>query len=98
MDLLQWLEEWYQSQCNGDWEHCYVIKIETVDNPGWLVTIDVAETLLEDKIFDEYDKCISNSDWMFCLIRDKKFIGSGDPDKLFPILEIFKAWVETQEN
>ena len=49
-------------------------------------------------MFVEYDKCISDNDWIFCLIRDKKFIGSGDPDKLFTILEIFKNWAEENKE
>jgi len=33
-NLLQFLQEWYLEQCNGDWEHEFGIKIETLDNPG----------------------------------------------------------------
>ena len=47
MDTLAWIENWYQSQCHGDWEHDYGIKIETLDNPGWRVVIDLAGTELE---------------------------------------------------
>ena len=38
------LEEWYARQCNGDWEHHYGVRVETIDNPGWRVRIDLAET------------------------------------------------------
>lgn len=34
-NIFEWLQKWYKSQCDGDWEHEYGIKIETVDNPGW---------------------------------------------------------------
>lgn len=40
----QRLAEWLTAQANGDWEHSYGIKIETSDNPGWLVKIDIEET------------------------------------------------------
>ena len=33
------LEDWYQSRCNGVWEHHFGVRIETCDNPGWLVTL-----------------------------------------------------------
>ncbi|WP_442856026.1 Imm53 family immunity protein [Butyrivibrio sp. LB2008] len=23
MNYIKWLEEWYKSYCNGDWEHGY---------------------------------------------------------------------------
>jgi hypothetical protein len=33
---LNELQVWYGAQCNGSWEHTYGIKIETLDNPGWM--------------------------------------------------------------
>ncbi len=33
------LEAWYRSNCDGDWEHQGGLTIESVDNPGWLVTL-----------------------------------------------------------
>lgn len=44
MDTLQELQRWYRSQCNGDWEHSYGVKIDTLDNPGWSVTVELADT------------------------------------------------------
>jgi hypothetical protein len=40
--MLQWLQEWYLEQCDREWEHEYGIKIGTLDNPGWTITIDLA--------------------------------------------------------
>ena len=51
MNVFAWLEEWYKSSCNGEWEEDYGIKIQTIDNPGWLVIIDILETDLEEKEF-----------------------------------------------
>ena len=47
--MINWLENWYSSQCDGSWEHFYGIKIETLDNPGWAVEIDLCETELINK-------------------------------------------------
>ena len=44
--MLEWLQDWYLKQCDGGWEHEYGIKIETLDNPGWKVIIDLAYTEL----------------------------------------------------
>jgi hypothetical protein len=38
-DDIQVLDDWYQRNCNGLWEHHGGIRIETCDNPGWLATI-----------------------------------------------------------
>lgn len=97
MDLFQWLEAWYQSMCNGSWEHCYGITIDTLDNPGWIVRIDIEDTDLENKEFNEiwYDN--GDKDWLICRISQGKFEGSGDVTKLKKILNIFKEWDETKE-
>jgi hypothetical protein len=42
--VLGRLQEWYRSRCDGDWEHSYGVKVETLDNPGWLVTVDLEDT------------------------------------------------------
>ncbi len=45
-DILAWLQDWYRSRCDGTWEHSYGVKIDTLDNPGWLVTVDLGERSL----------------------------------------------------
>ncbi|GGG05927.1 hypothetical protein GCM10010912_58230 [Paenibacillus albidus] len=42
--------------CNGDWEHSYGVKIDTVDNPGRSVEINWAETYLEDQPIDSIEE------------------------------------------
>jgi hypothetical protein len=37
--LIKWIQQWYVSQCDGDWEHECGIKITTLDNPGWDIKI-----------------------------------------------------------
>jgi hypothetical protein len=37
-DDVQALDDWYQSRCDGLWEHRYGVTVETCDNPGWLMT------------------------------------------------------------
>jgi hypothetical protein len=38
------LERWYGDRCNGDWEHQWGVKLESQDNPGWRLTVDLNET------------------------------------------------------
>lgn len=94
MDFLKWLNEWYKSNCNGDWEHCNQIKIETLDNPGWWVKIDLSDTELENQSFEKNIIQNGDDDWMFCRVENNIFSASGDPNKLIKILEIFKLWAE----
>lgn len=38
------IQSWFAERCNGEWEHEFGITIETLDNPGWRVRIDLAGT------------------------------------------------------
>ena len=44
--MINWLENWYSSQCDGSWVHFYGITIATLANPGSAVEIDLCETEL----------------------------------------------------
>ena len=50
-DSLAWLMQWYLAECNSDWEHSYGVKIDTLDNPGWTLKIDLRETELHGRRF-----------------------------------------------
>ena len=92
--MIDWIQKWYCSHCDGKWEHFYGIKIETLDNPGWCVEIDIAETDVRDKPFEEIEKDVSDTDWIICRIQNDKFQGFGDISKLSEIILIFKNWVD----
>ncbi|MCB5951010.1 immunity 53 family protein [Enterococcus sp. BWT-B8] len=93
MDMLLWLQNWYKEQCDGDWEHLFGIKIDTLDNPGWSVDIDLTDTNLVDASFETLD-LTGETNWIYCTIRNSKFVGRGDETKLLEILSVFKKWVE----
>ena len=95
MDILEWLEKWYYSMCDGSWEHYYGVKIGTLDNPGWMVLIDIIDTPLEEKVFNKISRYTDDDDWIHCQIKEGKFDGGGDPTKLIEILTVFKDWVES---
>ena len=90
-----WLQKWYQAHCNGDWEHGSGVRIETLDNPGWSITIDLENTELEDKRFDEFEFELSDDNWLICFIKNKKFEGYGGPVNFPEILRIFRNWAES---
>jgi len=92
MDMIAWLSEWYKSNCDGDWEHYYGIKIDTLDNPGWKVDIDLVDTYLEDVEFNKVQIYIDDLNWIHCSVADRVFKGGGSIDKLEEILKIFRVW------
>lgn len=95
---FSWLQSWYDSQCDGEWEHSYGIEIETLDNPGWIVIISLIETELEDREFQKVLFERSDRDWVNCLVRDNKFQGAGGSLNLLEIVNIFKKWVESDDS
>ena len=86
--FLTRLQNWYLTNCDGDWEHSYGISINTLANPGWTMKIDLADTCLQDL---QYNKQIDNGtfNWLFIKVADKVLEASGDPSKLTTILTIF---------
>jgi len=91
------LENWYLSNCNGGWEHQYGITIESLDNPGWRVLIDLTGTKLEQIDFEKINNTESESKWIVCKVENNKFIGAGGPQQLNEVLNIFIDWVKVHK-
>ncbi len=85
---------WYYLHCDGDWEHGSGIKIGTLDNPGWNLTVNIERTECEDKEFKKIIIERSENDWLHCFVKDNKFEGPCGPFNLPEVLEIFKDWAE----
>lgn len=94
MKEIEWLEQWYEEACDGDWEHLYGISIDTLDNPGWKVKIDLRETAYERMCINKIVQDNGKSDWLMCKIENEIFEGSGDCRKLGRIIRIFQKCVE----
>lgn len=105
MEILEWIQQWYQSQCDEDWEHDYGIKILTLDNPGWSVTIDLAGTALEaleipyklvegPETYVDVFGTTQTSNWYGFSVKEAQFDAIGDPTKLRFLLETFRRLVE----
>jgi hypothetical protein len=98
------LQHWYLSQCNDTWEHRYGVSIETLDNPGWSVRVDLAGTSMDHLEMREVGQLsdvnhigISGiQDWLFCRVENNVFIGIGGPLSLFSICDAFRRWVENR--
>lgn len=92
--LLDWIQNWYYKQCDGDWEHDTNFTIETIDNPGWSVFINLEGTNLENKIFHEKSIEIDNENWVYCRVENNQFKGTCGPQNLTELLKIFRFWAE----
>ena len=98
LSALDWLRDWYRSQCNRKWERVHGVTIETLDCPGWLVTIDLEGTKLESTRMAEIRVERSKMDWIDCTVEHGRFYGQGDVHKLECILLAFQRWVTKQSE
>lgn len=97
---LRRLSEWYAAQCNGDWEHAYGVKIETLDNPGWLVTIDLTGTPLASRSFGATSDGDpeSSGPWVDCRKTGSTFTAACSAGDLERVLEGFLDWAGGDES
>ena len=83
MNVIKELQIWYASHCNGEWEHSFGVGIDTLDNPGWWVKINLTGTELERRKFQPIRHGISDdeksteSEWMTCQVKDNIFNAAG---------------------
>jgi hypothetical protein len=69
-----------------------------LDNPGWGVEIELNETHVEGKPFNEMSDLDQDADWIRCWIEDQKFNGVADPQKLEQMLHVFLDWAHTHQS
>ncbi len=86
------LQRWYHDQCDDDWEHQHGIVIDSLDNPGWWIKIDLTETLLEFKSFERVETDRTAIDWCHCWVEGKKFQAAGGPHNLCEMIQAFLDW------
>ena len=97
MDALTWLQQWYKSQCDGEWEFRQGIKLLSVSNPGWCIEIDVFDTVLEDVYIAPRGHDSTPDNWYSFVLKEGLFVGSGDPSKLEFLILAFKGLLEGKE-
>jgi hypothetical protein len=90
---LRALQAWYASQCDGQGEHHYGIKIGKLDNPGWILMIDLSFTPLAERVFTEVKvRGDDDDDWCHCRVHGRVFEAFCGPAHLDDVISIFLAW------
>jgi hypothetical protein len=95
---LVWLQDWYTAQCDGDWEHQNGISIDTLDNPGWSVRIDLARTGMHGIPFDRIEVHRGEHDWYVCWADDSTFESACGPTNLGEALHAFRTWCQRSKT
>jgi hypothetical protein len=88
------LRRWYQDQCDGDWEHSRGVSIDTLDNPGWSLTVHLEDTAAEGQVFNPVKiQRNDENDWVHGKVEGLKFHGHCGPNNLNELLGVFLDWV-----
>lgn len=96
MDDLIWLTKWVASHCNGEWEHEYGVTLESVDNPGWMLRIDLDGTGINPSHFKPVAIQRSETDWIEAKIENGAFIGGASLSNLPELLRLFRNFISPQ--
>jgi len=87
--MIRKLESWYVDQCDGDWEHGLGITIESLDNPGWMLRINIEATSLDQSGFDWVKIERSDLDWVFYRSTGRLFEAACGPQNLEEAIRLF---------
>jgi len=94
MDNLTWLTDWFAKRCDGEWESDFGVSIESVNNPGWMVRIDLDGTGVDPSSFAAMAEQRSPSNWVECKVEAGAWMGGAGVGNLDEVIGIFRAWVE----
>ncbi|MBO9881104.1 immunity 53 family protein [Xanthomonas sp. D-109] len=92
------LQKWYLSQCDEDWEHTYGVEIKTLDNPGWILRIDISDTELEGIIMQRSIIERSEIDWIQYEVTGDKFVSCGGALNLAEMVDVFLRIAEADKS
>ena len=104
MSTLGRLQAWYFEQCDGEWEHASGISVESTDNPGWWVKIQLRGTPLAGRAFTELAENVDpnrfalGSRWLSCRVEGDTWHGAGDETQLERLLVEFLSWADANST
>ncbi|KMW72334.1 hypothetical protein TI10_15330 [Photorhabdus luminescens subsp. luminescens] len=89
-NIIEHLQNWYQSKCDGMWEHEYGFDISTLDNPGWKVNIS------GENGKNPLNIIVNNTDddWVNIKASEREFKGYGGIANLETILKYAAQWLD----
>jgi hypothetical protein len=74
------------------------LRVETLDNPGWRIHIDLEGTPLSRRTYEGLTIKRTETDWLTCRVVGGKFEGFGGLENLQEALLEFLRWAELSRN
>ncbi|MEV8350733.1 Imm53 family immunity protein [Streptomyces niveus] len=84
-----------QSWCCHGAQPEWGVKIATLDNPGWTVSIDLEETEPEERDYIRQEINRAPQDWIRAWTAEKTFHAACGPGNLTEALTLFRTWATT---
>lgn len=88
------LQSWFVDMCDGDWEHDSRVKLESLDNPGWSLSVNLADTPGGPFAMNRVDVAESELRWWSCWMDSQEFRAACGPECLDNVLRIFLGLVQ----
>ena len=94
---FDYLAHWYAAHCDGDWEHDFGIRIQTLDSPGWSISIDLSGTAAAREGFEEAQPRNAGRPGLFVESTGGSFVASCEPLSLRDVMEEFRRFAERDD-
>lgn len=88
---IGWLVDWFQAECDGDWEHSFGVSLTTLDNPGWAIKIPLSETEAEGREFEIRDD--ESARWFHVWSDGQRLQGACGVDALPELLDSCRTFL-----
>ncbi len=95
---LRKLQKWYREECTNQRKLPIGVEISARGSDGWLVRIDLKETVMDGARFGPVNQKHSDQAWFVCRIEEGQFIGEGSASSLEQIIYTFSDWLETRKR
>jgi hypothetical protein len=97
-DVLDQLQAWYLEQCDGEWELDGSIRIDTIENPGWSLTVDLEGTAYAGLTLDRKEDDAGEADWIHWWSDGSQFHAYAGPAGLTRAVHEFLLFVHGAER
>jgi hypothetical protein len=88
------LEKWFAARCDGNWEQHYGVRIDSLDNPGWTLEIDLDGTPAQSRCLARTMIQRGENDWINFWVADKRFHARMGVGNLDEAIGIFVGWFD----
>lgn len=93
-DSFEWLQRFFLSNCDGEWEHERGCKIESMSDPGWIFQFDLTGTPHDRKALEELEDRTGPLVWLKCKVENGVFEAQCSPKRLNECIDILRDLVE----